>query len=107
MSLTEHEQEALAEAIAARLLRAIGHALSGGATPVAAVSTASAPPDTAPLWLPIDEYAARTRYSKRSITQWISEGLPTVGEGKARRVIVAEADRWIAARGKTRRRLGS
>jgi hypothetical protein len=46
----------------------------------------------------IREYATRVGFSVRTLHDLIGQGLPTIGEGKLRRVEVAAADAWIAAR---------
>jgi hypothetical protein len=46
----------------------------------------------------IKEYAARTGYSQRTIENFMTEGLPTVGEHRLRRVDVEPADEWIRNR---------
>jgi hypothetical protein len=51
-----------------------------------------------PTFMKIREYAARTGYSKRTIENFMDEGLPTVGKGRLRRVDVEPADEWIRNR---------
>jgi phage terminase Nu1 subunit (DNA packaging protein) len=41
------------------------------------------------------EYAERLKYSVRKLDQLIQAGLPTVGKGRALRIPVATADRWV------------
>jgi hypothetical protein len=58
-----------------------------------------APPHVAPQkFIKIAEYARRTGYSTRTIETFISEGLPTVGARRLRRVDVEPADEWIRNR---------
>ena len=41
------------------------------------------------------EYAERLKYSVRKLDQLVQAGLPTVGKGRALRIPVATADRWV------------
>ncbi len=35
---------------------------------------------------------------ERTLHSYIAQGLPTVGEGRGRKVVVADADAWLANR---------
>jgi hypothetical protein len=43
------------------------------------------------------DYADRLAYSVRKLDQLVVAGLPTLGKGRALRIPVAEADRWVYA----------
>jgi len=47
-------------------------------------------------------YARARGYTDGTVRRWCAAGMPHVGEGRARRVVVAEADAWIAAGGPQR-----
>jgi len=49
------------------------------------------------LLLTKNEYAERLRYSVRKLDQLIQAGMPTIGKGRALRIPVGEADRWVMA----------
>jgi hypothetical protein len=44
------------------------------------------------------QYAERHAVSLRTVRSWISAGMPTVGDGRTRRVDVRGADQWRRAR---------
>jgi hypothetical protein len=48
------------------------------------------------------EYAQHVNYSVRKLDQLIKAGMPTVGAGRALRVSVDEADRWVLTHLKVR-----
>lgn len=48
-----------------------------------------------PLLLRKAEYAERIGYSVRTLDKLIAAGLPTRGQRKLLRVVVAEADEWL------------
>lgn len=50
------------------------------------------------IYLRAVEYARRISLAERTVWALISEGLPTVGSGKARRIDVARADEWLRGR---------
>jgi len=50
---------------------------------------------TGPHLMTITDYAHRSAYSKRTVETFVKHGLPTVMEGRLRRVIVNEADEWL------------
>jgi hypothetical protein len=50
------------------------------------------------VYLRAVEYARRISLAERTVWALISEGLPTVGSGKARRIDVARADEWLRGR---------
>jgi hypothetical protein len=52
----------------------------------------------APKFMRVKTYAARTGYSQRTIENFMTDGLPTVGEHRLRRVDVELADEWIRNR---------
>jgi hypothetical protein len=49
-------------------------------------------------FMKIADYAARTGYSKRTIENFVREGLPTVGKRRLCRIDVEPADEWIRKR---------
>ncbi len=65
---------------------------SGGTGP----SLAKGEPDAE--WMTIGRYCQARSIPRRTLHDRIREGLPTIGEGRDRRVIVAEADAWLAKR---------
>jgi hypothetical protein len=48
-----------------------------------------------PLLMTKADYAGRLDYSVRKLDDLIAAGLPTLGRGRALRIPVAEADRWV------------
>jgi len=52
--------------------------------------------------MPPEEFAARWGFKRRVVYRLIQEGLPTTGEGKRRRIPVAEGDAWMSESGTTR-----
>jgi len=44
-----------------------------------------------------NDYAGRLTYSVRKLDQLIQAGMPTIGKGRALRIPVDEADRWVMA----------
>lgn len=59
---------------------------------------APAPAKSEPRWMRLGDYATARSFSRRTLHTMIVEGLPTTGDGKGRRVIVAEADAWLSRR---------
>jgi hypothetical protein len=57
--------------------------------------TRRAPIALAPVALTVVNFAKRWNYSKRQIETYIRQGLPLVGQGRARRVAIAEGDAWM------------
>jgi len=53
-------------------------------------------PSTGPSHMTAGEYAARIGVSVRTTRSWIAAGMPSVRAGRVRRIIVADADRWLA-----------
>ncbi len=51
-----------------------------------------------PRWMRLGAYAAARSFSRRTLHTMITEGLPTTGDGKGRRVVVADADTWLSKR---------
>ena len=45
------------------------------------------------------EFAETMKVSVRSVRKWLALGMPSVQVGRVRRVIVADAQRWLAAGG--------
>lgn len=54
-----------------------------------------------PRWVTVADFAKRTGYSRRTISNYIKMGMPTVGRGRGRRVILAAALAWIERGGPT------
>ena len=50
---------------------------------------------TESLYLTVTEYAGHRKVSKRTVYTWISLGLPSVKQGRTRRIRWEEADRFI------------
>lgn len=57
-----------------------------------------APPADDPRWMKLCDYARSRSIGRRTLDHYISQGLPTKGRGKSRRVIVAAADEWLEKR---------
>jgi hypothetical protein len=57
----------------------------------------------APVALKVADFAKRWGFSKREIENRIRRGLPIVGEGRARRIVVAQGDAWMENHGESRR----
>jgi hypothetical protein len=51
-----------------------------------------------PKFMKVADYAAHTGYSKRTIENFVREGLPTVGKRRLLRIDVEPADKWIRGR---------
>jgi hypothetical protein len=49
--------------------------------------------------MPVCDFARARGYHPDTITKWANLGMPHVGQGKARRILVREADAWIASGG--------
>jgi hypothetical protein len=47
----------------------------------------------------VSAYARSRGYAARTVSRYCQLGMPSVGRGKARRVLVHEADQWIASGG--------
>ena len=47
------------------------------------------------VYLRAVEYARRVSLSERTVWALISQGLPTIGRGRSRRIDVARADEWL------------
>lgn len=62
---------------------------SGSTQPVAA----------APRFMKLSAFASSRNFSSRTIRDYCDLGMPHQGEGRARRILVAEADAWIDAGG--------
>ncbi len=60
---------------------------------------AAPPPTPEPRWMRLADYARARAISLRTLHNRIAEGLPTSGEGHARRILVADADAWLRMRG--------
>ncbi len=63
-----------------------------------ALDAAAAPTSPAPavLYCRVGQYAERVALSESTVWGLVKRGLPVVGSGRARRVDVARADRWLA-----------
>lgn len=46
----------------------------------------------------LDDFAATVGFSRRKIEQFVSEGMPTVGDHRSRRVVVKAAQEWVIKR---------
>jgi hypothetical protein len=53
---------------------------------------------SAPLYLKVSDFAMRLAVSERHAWDLVKQGLPTIGQGRGRRVDVVEADRWLRTR---------
>ena len=53
------------------------------------------------IYCRVAEYAARVGVSRRTGWNYVRQGLPTIGEGRNRRVDVARGDAWLRARGQS------
>lgn len=66
-------------------------------------SLPGAPPASAPasepMWMRIRPYAESRGFTYRTILEFVGEGMPSVGEGRRRRIVVREADRWVKTKG--------
>lgn len=51
-----------------------------------------------PSHMKVAEYAKRIQVCKRTVENRITEGLPVLGVGRARRIPVEEADAWLRSR---------
>ena len=51
------------------------------------------------LYARVADYARRVRVSERTAWNWVRQGVPTIGQGRTRRVDVHAADHWLRARG--------
>lgn len=86
-------------ALRAELYRAVDDALAralGGSEPrdIKAVAQAGEPNR-----MKVSAYARSRGYAARTVSRYCQLGMPSVGRGKARRVLVHEADEWIASGG--------
>lgn len=54
-----------------------------------------------PRRMKVGDFARARGYSPRTVTRYCAIGMPHVGAGKARRILVIEADAWIARGGPT------
>jgi excisionase family DNA binding protein len=77
----------------ARALRAEADAIEAEADQPANGNGADA------VYLTVEEAARRFNVSKRTIFDWVAEGMPSVKRGCVRRVPVVEATVWLRARG--------
>lgn len=50
-------------------------------------------------FMKVADFAAAHNYSTRTVRDYCELGMPHQGEGRARRVLVAEAETWIASGG--------
>ncbi len=66
---------------------------------VTAMGGAETPPVAGPepRWMTLKDYRAARSIRERTLQGYIAQGLPTIGEGHGRRVVVAEADKWLSA----------
>jgi hypothetical protein len=71
---------------------------TGAMSNMTAVPGAAGPEAPPSKFMKVASYAARTGYSTRTIETFITEGLPTVGQRRLRRVDVEPADEWIRNR---------
>jgi len=59
-------------------------------------ATAPEPPEHERIYMNVTDYARARGYSPGAITKWANLGMPHLGEGKARRIRVRQADVWIS-----------
>jgi excisionase family DNA binding protein len=45
----------------------------------------------------VDEYAGHRKVSRGTVYAWINKGLPSVKQGRTRRIRIVDADRWLDA----------
>jgi hypothetical protein len=50
------------------------------------------------LYLAIPAYAKRLGVGERTAWSWAAAGMPCIGSGRTRRVVVREADAWLSSR---------
>lgn len=55
-------------------------------------------------YLSVPQFAAAFGYSARTVRDYCAQGLPHIGQGKSRRVLVEEARAWIEGGGPQRAR---
>lgn len=95
---------ALRAEVLAEVSRAVDTALErvlgrGAPLPAPSTATTSAPAhEPEPRRMKVGQYAAARGYVSRTITGLCANGLPHVGRGQSRRILVAEADAWLAER---------
>jgi excisionase family DNA binding protein len=75
----------------ARALRDEADALDKEAAPTAA--------EPVTLYATVDEAARAFAVSRRTIFDWIRDGMPSIKRGAVRRVPVEQARAWLGARG--------
>lgn len=63
---------------------------------VALLAKAPAPPPPRLIYMRRASYAARVGFGLRKLDELIAAGLPTIGEGRTRRIDVEQADAWLA-----------
>lgn len=54
-----------------------------------------------PEYVTMADFAARTRYSPRTIRHYVAMGMPSAGTGRARKIKLAAALAWIERGGPT------
>ena len=52
-----------------------------------------------PARMSVPRYAAARGYDASSVRRWCEAGMPHLGDGRARRIYVLDADAWIKAGG--------
>lgn len=67
--------------------------------------SSEAAPKPSSLYMKIGDFAALRGFSPRTIRDWCDLGMPHVGEGHNRRVLVADASQWIDGGGPKRARM--
>jgi excisionase family DNA binding protein len=59
---------------------------------------AAAVPRDEGIYITVDEAARRFEVSRRTVFEWVRDGLPSIKRGRVRRIPVTEARAWLAAR---------
>lgn len=60
-----------------------------------AEKSGDATPAPEPRWMTIKAYAAARSISERTIHEYLKAGMPSVGAGRMRRIVVFAANEWI------------
>lgn len=89
MRLAVVDYDRLADAIVERLVQR-------GLVPAPPAQHREPPPAK---WLKLMEFANRWHMSRAALYDRLGEGLPSTGEGRRRRIPVAEGDAWMVAHG--------
>ena len=61
----------------------------------------SGPAEPIPTYVTVGAFAQRVGVAKRTVENWITQGLPVVRGGRVRRIPIVEADAWLKTGGAT------